>query len=79
VSTLEHGALTTITGKTDPHAATTVTATRSVFESVMGQRTLEDAMARHEITIVGDAKPISDLLLLLVSFEPALPVVEPGH
>jgi alkyl sulfatase BDS1-like metallo-beta-lactamase superfamily hydrolase len=61
-STLEHGALTSITGKTDPNAATTVTTTRTVFESViLGQRTLTDAMERREITTSGDAKAISDL------------------
>lgn len=34
-STLQHGALTSINGKTDPTAATTVTTTRSVFENLI--------------------------------------------
>jgi alkyl sulfatase BDS1-like metallo-beta-lactamase superfamily hydrolase len=44
-STLEHGALTSIPGKTAPNAMTTVTTTRPVFESViLRQRSLADAM-----------------------------------
>src|SRR5262249_45115639 len=44
-STLEHGALTSITGKIAPNALTTLTTTRTVFESViLGKRTLADAM-----------------------------------
>jgi alkyl sulfatase BDS1-like metallo-beta-lactamase superfamily hydrolase len=79
-STLEHGALTSITGKTPPNAATTVTTTRPVFESViLGQRTLADAMEHREITTVGDAKAVSDLFALLVDFEERLPIVEPGR
>ena len=79
-STLEHGALTSIAGETAPNAATTVTTTRSVFESViLGQRTLADATEHREITTVGDAKAVSDLLALLVDFKPGFPVVEPGR
>ena len=78
-STLEHGALTLITGKTDPNAVTTVTTTRTVFESViLGQRALADAMERREITASGDAKAVSDLLALLVDFRPGFPVVAPA-
>jgi alkyl sulfatase BDS1-like metallo-beta-lactamase superfamily hydrolase len=79
-STLEHGALTSINGKTAPNAVTTVTTTRPVFESViLGQRTLADAMDHREITTVGDAKTVSDLFALLVDFEEGLPIVEPGR
>jgi alkyl sulfatase BDS1-like metallo-beta-lactamase superfamily hydrolase len=79
-STLEHGALTSINGKTAPNAVTTVTTTRPVFESViLGQRTLADAMEHREITPVGDAKAVSDLFALLVDFEEGLPIVEPGR
>ena len=79
-STLEHGALTSIAGKTAPNAATTVTTTRSVFESViLGRRTLADAMEHGEITTVGDAKAVSDLFALLVDFKSGFPVVEPGR
>src|SRR6266853_2341548 len=79
-STLEHGALTSLTGKTAPNAGTTVTTTRTVFESIiLGQRTLADAMGHREITTIGDAKAVSDLFTLLVDFEAGFPVVEPGR
>jgi alkyl sulfatase BDS1-like metallo-beta-lactamase superfamily hydrolase len=77
-STLEHGALTSITGKAAANARATVTTTRTEFETViMGQRTLADAMALREITTGGDAKPVPDLLALLVDFDPGFPTVEP--
>ena len=77
-STLEHGALTWITGKNAPLATTTVTASRVAFESViLGQRTLQDAMEHREITTVGNAEAVSHLLALLVDFETEFPVVEP--
>jgi CheY-like chemotaxis protein len=80
VSTLEHGALTWITGKTASNAVTTVTTTRTAFESViLGQRTLADAMEHREIMAIGDAKAVSHLLALLVDFETGFPVVEPGR
>ena len=80
VSTLEHGALTAIAGKTAPNAVTAVTTTRTAFESViLRQRTLADAMNKHEFTTVGDAKAVSDLFALLVDFGTGFPVVEPGR
>ena len=79
-STLEHGALTSIAGKTVPNAATTVTTTRPVFESViLERRTLADAMEHGEIATIGDAKAVSDLFALLVDFKSGFPVVEPGR
>jgi alkyl sulfatase BDS1-like metallo-beta-lactamase superfamily hydrolase len=78
-STLEHGALTSITGKTDWNAVATVTTTRPVFESViLGRRTLADAIEQREVTTFGDAKPVSALWALLVDFEPRFPIVEPA-
>jgi alkyl sulfatase BDS1-like metallo-beta-lactamase superfamily hydrolase len=51
-----------------------------VFESViLRQRSLADAMEHREITIIGGAKAVSDLLALLVDFEPGFPIVEPGR
>jgi alkyl sulfatase BDS1-like metallo-beta-lactamase superfamily hydrolase len=79
-STLEHGALTSITGKTARNAVSTVTTTRAVFENViLGQRTLADAMEHGEVTNSGDSKAASNLLALLVDFETGFPVVEPGR
>ena len=78
-STLEHGALTSITGKSDPNAVTTVTTTRTVFESViLGQRTLADALEQLEITTIGEAKAVSDLWALLADFRPDFPIVAPA-
>ena len=77
-STLEHGALTSINGKTSPNAVTTVRTTRTVFESVvLGQRTLADAIEHRDITTSGDTKAVCDLWALLVDFESGFPVVEP--
>ncbi len=79
-STLEHGALTSITGKTALNAVTTVKTTRAVFESViLGKRTLADAMERHEITTIGSAKAVSDLWALLADFDTGFPLVEPAQ
>jgi len=79
-STLEHGALTSIAGKTAPNAQTTVTTTRPVFESViLERRTLADATEHGEITTIGDAKAVSDLFALLVDFETGFPAVEPAR
>ena len=79
-STLEHGALTAITGKTSPNAAATVTTTRTAFESViLEKRTLADEMAQREISITGDAKAVSDLWALFVDFETGFPLVEPAE
>jgi alkyl sulfatase BDS1-like metallo-beta-lactamase superfamily hydrolase len=77
-STLEHGALTWITGKTAPNAVATVTTTRTVFESVvLGQRTLVDAIEHGEITTSGNGRAASDLWALLVNFRQDLPIVAP--
>jgi alkyl sulfatase BDS1-like metallo-beta-lactamase superfamily hydrolase len=77
-STLAHGALTLITGKTAPNAAAQVTTTRTVFENViLGQRTLADAIERREIATTGDAKAVSHFWALLVDFDTGFPLVEP--
>ena len=79
-STLEHGALTSIPGKTAPNAVTAVTTTRPVFESIiLRQRTVTDAMEHRAVTTIGGAKAMSDLFALLVDFEPGFPIVEPGR
>jgi alkyl sulfatase BDS1-like metallo-beta-lactamase superfamily hydrolase len=76
-STLEHGALTWISGKSDPRADATVTTTRQVLEPIiLGQKTLDDAMA-HGISAAGNAESISDLWALLVDFKSGIPLVEP--
>jgi alkyl sulfatase BDS1-like metallo-beta-lactamase superfamily hydrolase len=77
VSTLEHGALTWIVGKTAPDAGAMVTTTRPAFESVvLGQRKLADAVRQGDITTLGIPKAISDLFALLVEFDPRFPIIE---
>ncbi len=79
-STLVHGALTSVDGKTAPNAVTTVTTTRTVFESiVLGQRTLADAMEQREITTSGDTKAISAFWVVLADFKTGFPLVEPAE
>jgi alkyl sulfatase BDS1-like metallo-beta-lactamase superfamily hydrolase len=80
MSTLEHGALTAITGKTSSNASATVTTTRTAFESlILEKRTMADEMAQREISITGDAKAVSDLWALLVDFKTGFPLVEPAE
>jgi alkyl sulfatase BDS1-like metallo-beta-lactamase superfamily hydrolase len=77
-STCQHGALTSISGKTDPTATTTVTTTRSVFESViLGERTLSDAIEHGDLVTSGNAKAVFDFWALLVEFRTGLSIVEP--
>lgn len=74
-STLEHGALTWIGGKADPHADATVTTTRAVLEPViLGQKTLSDA----GLAVTGNAQSLSDLWALLVTFKTGIALVEPN-
>jgi len=77
VSTLEHGALTSLSGKTDPHADVTVTTTRQVLEPViLGQKALADIMG-HGMTATGNANSVSDLWALLVDFKTGIPLIAP--
>ena len=77
-STLEHGALTGVSGKTAANAVATVTCTRPVFEAViLKQRTLADAVQRGDIRIAGNAELVSDLMALLDDFESGFPIIEP--
>jgi alkyl sulfatase BDS1-like metallo-beta-lactamase superfamily hydrolase len=77
-STCQHGALTSISGKTDPTATAAVTTTRSVFESViLEQRTLSDAIQHGDLVTSGDAKAVSDFWALLVDFRTGFSMVEP--
>ena len=77
-STLKHGALTWVAGKTASDAIATVTTTRSVLESVvLGKRTVADAIRNGEISSSGNPKAVADLFALLVDFDPDFPIVEP--
>jgi alkyl sulfatase BDS1-like metallo-beta-lactamase superfamily hydrolase len=75
VSTLEHGALTWINGKTDPHADASVTTTRQILEPViLGQRPLSDVLSKG---VDGDANAVADLWAMLVTFKTGIPLVTP--
>ncbi|HEX4105191.1 MAG TPA: alkyl sulfatase dimerization domain-containing protein [Rhizomicrobium sp.] len=75
-STLEHGALTWISGKSDPHADATLTTARQILEPIiLGRKTLADSAA--QMTMTGNAKDVSDLWALLVDFKTGIPLVEP--
>jgi alkyl sulfatase BDS1-like metallo-beta-lactamase superfamily hydrolase len=78
VSTLEHGALTTIGGKADAEAGATVVTSRRVLEPViLGQRTLADAMKDGGIAVTGNAQALTGLWALLVDFKSVIALVEP--
>jgi alkyl sulfatase BDS1-like metallo-beta-lactamase superfamily hydrolase len=78
VSTLQHGALTSITGKKDPNADVTVTTTRQVLEPViLDQRTLADALGHGAMTMTGNSRAVTELWALLVDFKTGIPLVEP--
>jgi alkyl sulfatase BDS1-like metallo-beta-lactamase superfamily hydrolase len=77
VSTLEHGALTWSSGKSDPHADASVVTTRQILEPViLGQGTLTDAVG-HGLTATGNANAVSDLWALLVDFKTGIALIEP--
>jgi alkyl sulfatase BDS1-like metallo-beta-lactamase superfamily hydrolase len=77
-STCQHGALTSISGKTDPTATATVTTTRSVFESIiLGERTLSDAIQHADLVTSGNTRALFDFWALLVEFRTGLSIVVP--
>jgi alkyl sulfatase BDS1-like metallo-beta-lactamase superfamily hydrolase len=77
-STLEHGALTAVTGKSAADVLASVTSTRAAFEEViLKQRTLADAIASGGLTITGSAERVSALIALLDDFEAGFPIIEP--
>lgn len=78
-STLEHGALTSISGKLDPNAEATVTTSRKAFEPViLGRAALANAMNRGDIQVSGNAKAVAEFWALLVNFKSDLNLVEPN-
>jgi alkyl sulfatase BDS1-like metallo-beta-lactamase superfamily hydrolase len=77
-STLEHGALTSIVGKTASDAEATVITTRVAFEEVvLQQRTFSDQIQQGDIKIAGNPARVTDLIALLDDFEAMFPIVEP--
>ncbi|HXS05309.1 MAG TPA: alkyl sulfatase dimerization domain-containing protein [Rhizomicrobium sp.] len=73
-STLQHGALIWIAGKTAANADANVTTTRAALEPViLGKAPLDQA----GLKTVGNAKALSDLWALLVNFQTGFPMLAP--
>lgn len=80
LSTLSHGALTWRAAKPGANADATVTTTRAALERViLGRRTLADAMAGGAVTAGGNAKAVTDLWALLVSFPTNIALIAPAR
>jgi alkyl sulfatase BDS1-like metallo-beta-lactamase superfamily hydrolase len=78
VSTLDHAALTYVSGKSNPSADAGVTTTRAVFNAiVLRQRTFDAARQSGEATFSGNAARFGELMSYLDDFDPAFRIVEP--
>jgi alkyl sulfatase BDS1-like metallo-beta-lactamase superfamily hydrolase len=78
VSTLDHAALTYLSGKTAATADVTVSTTRSVFNAiVLRQRTFADAQQRGDMKVTGNAARLTELMSYFDDFDPAFNIVEP--
>jgi alkyl sulfatase BDS1-like metallo-beta-lactamase superfamily hydrolase len=78
VSTLDHAALTYISGKTAAKADATVSTARSVFNAiVLRRRTFADAQQRGDMKVTGNAARLTELMSYLDDFDPAFNIIEP--
>ena len=78
VSTLDHAALTYLSGKSNPSADAGVTTTRAVFNAiVLRQRTFDAARQSGDVTFSGNAARFGELMSYLDDFDPAFKIVEP--
>jgi alkyl sulfatase BDS1-like metallo-beta-lactamase superfamily hydrolase len=78
VSTLDHAALTYISGKTAATADASVSSTRAVFNAVvLRRRTFADAQQRGDMTVTGNASRLAELMSYFDDFDPAFHIVEP--
>jgi alkyl sulfatase BDS1-like metallo-beta-lactamase superfamily hydrolase len=78
VSTLDHAALTYVSGKTAANADVSVTTTRRVFDAVvLRQRTIDEAQQRGGMTVTGAAGRLTELVSFFDDFDPAFKIVEP--
>ena len=78
VMTLEHSALTYVTGKQAPNADATVTLARGTLNAVtLQQTTFPDAVKAGLVKIDGDGRKLDDLLAMLDTFKVMFEVVEP--
>jgi alkyl sulfatase BDS1-like metallo-beta-lactamase superfamily hydrolase len=78
VSTLDHAALTILSGKTASNADASLTTTRAVFNAiVLRQRTFDESRQRGELTVSGNAARFAELMSYFDDFDPAFNIVEP--
>lgn len=78
VSTLDHAALTYVSGKSNPSADGGVTTTRAVFNAiVLRQRTFDAARQGGEVTFSGNAARFGELMSYFDDFDPSFKIVEP--
>jgi alkyl sulfatase BDS1-like metallo-beta-lactamase superfamily hydrolase len=76
-ATLSHGALTVTRGKVDGEAGTVETTRAALEPVILGQTTLADAIKGGRVTVIGDARALTDFWALLVDFKTGIPLVEP--
>jgi alkyl sulfatase BDS1-like metallo-beta-lactamase superfamily hydrolase len=77
-STLDHGALTYVSGKTAAAADATVSTTRAAFNAiVLRRRTIKEAQQRGDMTVTGNAARLAELMSYFDDFDPAFKIVEP--
>jgi len=77
-STVDHAALTYVTGKTAANADATITLTRATFNAiVLRQRTVADALSGGALTMTGKSERLQELMALFDDFDPAFNIVEP--
>ena len=76
--TLRNSALTYRANWQDPQADATITLTRAVWDAlILGQTTLDQALASGAIKVTGNGQKFTELLGMLDTFKPDFPIVTP--
>jgi alkyl sulfatase BDS1-like metallo-beta-lactamase superfamily hydrolase len=77
-STLDHAALTYVSGKAAPTADAGVTTTRRVFNAiVLRQTTFAEAERRGDLTFTGNGARFTELMSYFDDVDPSFAIVEP--
>ena len=79
VSTLDHAALTYMSGsRTTPAPDAAVVTTRAVFNAVvLRSRTFADVRQKGELTVTGNAAKLDELMSYFDDFDPSFAIVAP--
>lgn len=78
VSTLDHAALTHVTGRAAVSADVSAVTTRAVFNAiVLRRRTVDESRTAGEITVTGAPARLAELFSYFDDLDPAFPIVEP--